>query len=138
MKHQFHRSTYWLSIAIIIYFIYDMYKHIDLLFTQKTFEYVDLLSITKPVVAIAVIVLLIKYFKTVEVNGFFNSKVSNLWMWISTLLLIYGVICFIEIQILDVSSFEFAVCIFLSTLSLSFSKAFQEGGIIKGENDLTI
>jgi len=138
MKYQFHRSTYWLSIAIIIYFIYDMYKRIDLLFTQKTFENVDLFSITKPFVAIAVIVLLIKYFKTVEVNGFFNSKVSNLWMWISTLLLIYGAICFIEIQILDVSSFEFAVCIFLSSLSFSFSKAFQEGRIIKQENDLTI
>lgn len=126
MKYQFHRSTYWLSIAIVIYFIYDMYKRIDLVYAQKTF------------VAIAVIVLLIKYFKTVEVNGFFNSKVANLWMWISTLLLIYGAICFIEIRILDVSSFEFAVCIFLSSLSFSFSKAFQEGRIIKQENDLTI
>ncbi len=140
MKKYFNPSMFWLSYAFIIYFVYHLYSHVSQIIFSSDYSFIwtDLMMMIKPVIAIIILVQLIILLKAINIKGFFQSKVSSCLERISIFLLAYGLFCFLQIQFSNAPSFEFAMVIFLSTLSYSFSQGFKKASILKQENDLTI
>lgn len=140
MKTYFNRSMFILSAAFIIYFLVDIYEEvITLIDLEYSHLFIwQLVSIIKPLLIISLILLFIHFMRIANRNQLFSQTSSRLWTYKSIVLLIVGVISFIELKFQDGTSLYFAMSVFFATFCLAMSNIFKEGTVLKQENDLTI
>lgn len=136
MKKYFHSTMYYLTAALILFMVLEIYDVIagnDI--AISTWEALDIIRL---LIFISFLGLFIKFITLANRNQLFSKISSRLWTYKSTLLLMVAVLSFIELRFEDGNSLLFASSIFLASFCFAMSKIFREATLIKQENDLTI
>lgn len=146
MKKYFNRSTFWLSYALLLYVLSELYyNQFEELIISKTWS----MNLTETLwwfsqcvfygVIVAVIVQFILFMRDSNKGLLFTKVSSKRFVSMSTLLILAGGLHFAYIRFgPGGSSLLFALCVFFSSLSYSFSTIFKEATLTKEEHQLTI
>jgi hypothetical protein len=146
MKKYFNRSTFWLSFALILYVLSELYyNQFEDIIVTGTWS----MNLTETLwwlsqcacygLVTAAIIQFILFMRDSNKGLLFTAVSSKRFVRISTLLVASGVLHFSYIRFgPGGSSLVFALCMFFSSLSYSFSTIFKEATLIDEEHKLTI
>jgi hypothetical protein len=134
----FFRSTLWLTAAIIIYYGYQTYHHLNLIVDWDSF-WPNLLESLENLCLASVCVCLALYIRRVNQKGLMDARAGKSFYWMSCLFILAASLAYVKTRFFDLGgSFGFAVLVLFSTITYQLYKLTQQAARAKEENDLTI
>lgn len=149
MKQYFSRSAFYLTAAIILYIIWQLFTKYLIHLSIENFDNLEdlasyaffswLVGITNYALIVVALIQFMIFMNDCNKNLLFTDRSSHHLMRISIYLLIYAGLSFLSMRILNNGdSLSFALAVFISSISYSFSKIFKTATETQKEQDLTI
>jgi len=149
MKTYFSKSAFFLTSAIIIYVLWQMFTRYLIHISLEDFKNLDSLSfyaffrwlvgIVNYILLVAALIQFMIFMKDGNKNRLFTERSSWHFTRISIYLLVYAGLSFLSMRILNHGdSLSFAMAVFISSISFSFAKIFKKAAYNQSEQDLTI
>ncbi len=149
MKTYFSRSAFYLTAAIIIYVLWQLVTKYLIHLSIEDFDDLGnlasyaffrwLVGVTNYALIVAALIQFMIFMNDCNKNLLFTDRSSHHLMRISFYLLIYAGLSFLSMRILNNGdSLSFAMAVFISSISYSFSRIFRKAAENQKEQDLTI
>jgi hypothetical protein len=138
-KPVFHRTTIWLTAAIVFFYAYEVYEISKQWYENSSDFWPAALDLGHNLCTGAVGILFILYARIVNRKEFLARKASQKFEYMSMLFLAAAMFHFIDSRYFhSYETFEFALCILFSTITYQLSRFTDQARAAKEENDLTI